>query len=168
MLFHLRKIGSLIRSIEEKIWKRRINILQWDQSVILAKKQLHEGEQNVIKFHSEENRFCNKINRRKKLENRFNILHTMTLLHAWEQADNEFNRPRKIGSIIRSVEEKSLKTNLISNNETSASFCRKTTPQRKGNRMLQNKTAQHTTQCKIELTYASHCVSQNVKNGAFS
>ena len=39
------------RSKEEKSWKRRIDILQWDKDFILPKKkQLHKGEQNVTKW----------------------------------------------------------------------------------------------------------------------
>ena len=90
---------------------------------------------NALPF--EENRFSNKINRRKKLETQNYYLTMRQIrysakkqLHKGEQNVTKWNSAalKKIGSVIRSIEEKSWKTELISYNETSASFCRKTTP----------------------------------------
>ena len=54
----------------------------------------------------------------------------MTLSACSQGCNNVTYHLRKIGSIIRSIEEKSWKTDLLSYNETSASFGRKTTPPR--------------------------------------
>ena len=114
----------------------------------------------------EENRFCNKINRRKKdliSHNETSASFCQKQLHNGEQyltkwSCSAFSISFEENRFSNKINRRKKLENRINILQWDKYVILPKKKLHKGNRILQNETAQHTTQCKIGLIYVSHCV----------